>query len=418
MTEMYRGAAIALAVAIFLPLQTNAAQQTPPPIREFDIPTIERFGKEMYAQDKLAWVATDVLTAKVSERTAQREGVRGWITDTVDGKDIVRFIRRTRQVTEIAYDVTFVPDVAPVLSIPADRTMTQAELAQYNARQLALDNIGQRCSNRYNTVLLKDPESDGWLVWALAASTDADVMLLGGHYRFTVSADGTTIRSKDALSVGCREFNKREQAREAARRNSTDTGTIGINHIVSRTPVEIHTFASLSYDRVFYVGTNDGKAWKADKGLLATVELDAPDLDGASARFLAGLDEQCTVIATKLNENPRRFYLGARDLRVILPTENQQKFAVQVERGMLGVGLVCIRLDIVPAPNDYKVIEAGLGLSIGDKGDGHPDRLGKLDRVDGKFSFKIVEGEPLTDELAARVQKRLEAFDQAATPGN
>jgi hypothetical protein len=72
----------------------------------------------------------------------------------------------------------------------------------------------------------------------------------------------------------------------------------------------------------------------------------------------------------------------------------------------------------VPAPNDYKVVESGLSLNIGDKGDGHPNRMGKLERIDGKFSFKIAEGEPLTDELAARVQKRLDAFDQAAKPAN
>src|SRR5262245_55179298 len=107
MTERYRVAAIALAAAwLSIPLHAEAAQQTPPPIREFDIPTIERLGREMYAQDQLAWVASDVLFARVNQGTAQREGVRGWITGTVDGKDIVRFIRRTSQGTEIAYDVT------------------------------------------------------------------------------------------------------------------------------------------------------------------------------------------------------------------------------------------------------------------------------------------------------------------------
>jgi len=36
-----------------------------------------------------------------------------------------------------------------------------------------------------------------------------------------------------------------------------------------------------------------------------------------------------------------------------------------------------------------------------------------LSLVQGKFAFEVVEGEPLTDELAVRVNARLEAFQRA-----
>ena len=411
MTEMCRDALIALAAAcLSVTPNANAADQAPPPIREFDIQTIERLGREMYAQDQLAWVATDVLFAKISESDAQREGVRGWITDTIDGKDIVRFIRRTDQGAEVAYDVTFGPGVSPVLSIPVDRRMTQAEQAQDNARRLAIDNIGLRCSNRYNTIALKDPESDGWLVWALAATTDDDQVLLGGHHRFTISADGTSIRAKDALSQTCRQYSKKSVS-------------IFQNHVISRTPIETYVFANLTYKVTLHIGTDDGTAWKIDMGRVGTIEQDSPGLDGTAARALAGFGEYCTILFSKRGENPKRFYPGDASMRisVINAAENDAKFsfkkldgsALRMPRDMIPESVMCERADIVPSPNDYKVLAAGYVLYIKDTGTGHPERFGKLEMANGQFQFNIIGGEALTMELQERMIKRLNVLQNA-----
>lgn len=73
-------------------------------------------------------------------------------------------------------------------------------------------------------------------------------------------------------------------------------------------------------------------------------------------------------------------------------------------------------MDIVPSPNDYKIVQAGLMLSIIDRGAGHADRMGKLESVNGQVRFEISKGDPLTDDLAARVKTRLEAFQSAIQP--
>jgi len=418
MNAMCRTAALALATAgIFLPLTgAKPAQDTPPPIRTFDIPTMEKFGREIYAQDQLAWKATDLVIDKRTQNGARRDGLKGWITESTNGKDVVRFMHIAKQGPEVLYDVTFA-EGGPIFSIPANRTLSSDELAQYSARMLALQNIDQPCSDRYNTVALKDPESGGWLVWALASTDDADLILIGGHYRFTISPDGKSIRAKDALSRGCLRFSKREGEKEVARGNGTGTGTVAMSHIVSLTPVEIHAFASLTYQTLLYVGTNDGKAWKVDKGLMTNIEQDAPGLDGFSARNFAGVQEECTVIVSKQGENPKRYYLAGKGMtKVISATEYEPAFSVKLEAGYQAEGLVCSRMDIVPAPNDYKIVQAGMALSISDRGTGHADRMGKLELVNGEVRYTIIKGDPLTDDLAARVKTRLEALQSAIQP--
>src|SRR5262245_53404258 len=139
------------------PTEPTPANVEPAPIREFDIPTIEKLGRAMYEQDRLAWIATDVLFAERTEEGAVEDGVRGWITSTVEGHDAVRFVRDGEEGPELLYDVVFAGDGPPLFSTPASRTLLPEELAQHDARTLALDNIPSACSDQYNTVALRDP---------------------------------------------------------------------------------------------------------------------------------------------------------------------------------------------------------------------------------------------------------------------
>ena len=63
--------------------------------------------------------------------------------------------------------------------------------------------------------------------------------------------------------------------------------------------------------------------------------------------------------------------------------------------------------------NDYEVAVSGYPLMIADHGTGHAKRKGILAFSKGKFEFWIAAGEPLTDELADRVNARLEGFERA-----
>jgi hypothetical protein len=405
-----------LTVGALLPsLGFGAAQDAPPKIREFDIPTIERLGQEIYTQDQFAWKATDIARAqRGGDRGMRRDGMKGWITESAGGKDIVRMIRVGRGGPEALYDVTFVQGSEPVFSTPTDRTLTADEIAQYNARMLALNNIKNSCSDRYNTVALKDPESDGWLVWALASTTDPNILQIGGHYRFTISADGRSIRSTDALFRGCLQIDKREQARAMAQDKDLVPFGAMVSHLVSLTPVETHAFASLTYQTVIHVGTPDGYAWRIDGGRITRVEEDSPDADGFAARTLAGMDENCVATVSNPNQIPRRYFNTKGAFKLILMMEREPSLSLKLEPGFELVQVICIRRSIVPSPNDYKVVIGGTKLLVSDVGEGHSKRDSVLQRVDGKFQFEIKEGEPLTDDLRVRVDTRLKAFENAA----
>jgi hypothetical protein len=406
----HRAAAIALMTTLSMacasdqgPASAEAPERPPAPIRAFDIATIEELAQRMYAQDRIAARASDVLLARVTEKKATREGVKHWINETRDEHNIVRFIRIHDGVPEAGYDVIFAGLADPSVSVPADRTLTADEVAQYNARTLALENIPNRCSDRYNTVALPDPESDGWLVWTLAATVEPDLVLIGGHYRFTISPDGKTIRARDALSTTCLRFEKK-----------SDSAGSFMSHVVSLTPVETHAFASLTYGKTFHVGTNDGSAWRVDAGRIVRIEQDAPGIDGFAARALAAIEEICTSIVGHGPEGSKTYtYSKPGSAKVIEETEKAEAYSMSDPPEGHVEMVACIRRDIVPSPNDYKVPAAGYELMISDRGAGHEERMGTLKLVDGQFRFEIVDGPPLSDAIAARVRTRLDAFQKA-----
>jgi hypothetical protein len=191
----------------------------------------------------------------------QREGLTMWITERTENGELVRWIRRNGNGLEAAYDVMIENGRSPRFSLPQSRQLTAEEIAQHDARLLALGNIRRRCSDRYNTVALKDPDSDGWLVWALAATTEAGSVVVGGHYRFTISADGRTILRTDALSAACLTM-----GRPQAPRDSNLVGLF-VTHLVSDSPIETHVYLSMLHRLSLTVLTApDGQPWSVENG--------------------------------------------------------------------------------------------------------------------------------------------------------
>ncbi len=385
-----------------------AEEEELPAIRDLDIATIESLASAMYAQDQLAWKATDVVLAERGQDGMEDDGVRGWITVEGDTADTVRFIHPGDDGPEVLYDVIFAEGQEPALYAPATPVLTPEELAQYNARMLALENIETPCSETYNTVALKEPGSDNWLVWAMASTTEPNVAVTGGHYRFTISADGSEIEQADRLFRGCMELSQRDAPEGQNAFAST-------SHVVSLTPVETHLFANLYHPFFRYVGTMDGTAWKMEGGRLSTVQDDSPEADGAAARFMAGMGESCAYMLTDPTEDPQRYYVaGQGQGKVILETENEETYtSPNFEERMEMLSIVCSRMDIVPALNDYKILKAGYTLLISDGGEGHTERRGDLALVDGVVQFTLNdESEALTPELQARMDARLAHFQE------
>lgn len=228
------------------------------PIRPLSIETIERLGKDMFRQDSAAWVGSDALMAKVKDSGAA--GLRGWIVvETAKGQR-VRFLRDVGQGLEAGYDVDVTPDLKTVVSEPTDRVLTKEEKANFAAWNTAFDGLrGQPvCRPNYNHLVLKDPESDGWLVWLMAPMTETGTIPIGGHYRFSVSADGRKIMRRDALSASCAIIPKPDESKGRPSANV-------MTHIVSDTPVETHVFLQMQNGTPLYVLAG-AKVWAIDGG--------------------------------------------------------------------------------------------------------------------------------------------------------
>lgn len=236
------------------------------PIREFEIKTIENLGSEIYLRDKYAAQAADILFDKVGgPDKLQEKEIKGWIVNKQNDKYLVRFIKQTPSGLSPAYDVVFVPSGKNAFR-EATGELTSREIAKFNARQLALKNIPERCSDRYNTVVLPNVEGQGFLVYALAATTDPSLIYIGGHYRMTVSEDGKKINRIDRLFNSCLILNKGDLP------EGSESAGLFASHVVSDTPIETHVFANLLHEQPLFIGTMDKKVWAIENGKINVIE--------------------------------------------------------------------------------------------------------------------------------------------------
>ena len=85
-----------------------------------------------------------------------------------------------------------------------------------------------------NTVILPNTDGGGFLVYVLATTTVPNVMVLGGHYRFTVTPDGRKIVQADELSRTCLTLDLKPSDKHVV-----------VTHHVSNAPIETHVFLGL-----------------------------------------------------------------------------------------------------------------------------------------------------------------------------
>ena len=218
-----------------------ASQVNSQPVREFSLETVERLGKAIYEQDLVAWSATDILRAenKAGEvPDSEMAKIKGWIVVGTPEAQVVKFIADGEQGPYAVKAYAFYSDekraTAGAARPPSKGALTEPEHAQFRARKLALEHVKRRCSDRLNAVVLQDRDGGGFLVYVLAATTVPNVMVVGGHYRFTVSPDGRQIVQTDELSRACLMLSL----------NPSDKHVV-VSHQISNAPIETHVFLSL-----------------------------------------------------------------------------------------------------------------------------------------------------------------------------
>jgi hypothetical protein len=117
---------------------------------------------------------------------------------------------------------------------------------------------------KYNFELLNDPDGSGFLVYALAAFTRTDAIYIGGHFRITVSADGSKVERIDDLSHGIIE----NKAPPGAK--SVGLGTA--QAVDSKYPVETTIYSSNLYHIPIGVATKDGTIWLVANGKIEKMD--------------------------------------------------------------------------------------------------------------------------------------------------
>jgi len=115
---------------------------------------------------------------------------------------------------------------------------------------------GKLFNSRYDYVVLSDPDGKRLLVYALAVSQRSDQVVLAGHFRVTVSADGSRAERVDALSKSLAHSGEIK----------ADTVALWLIQLVSNKPVETLIYTSNLVKKPIYVRTPDGKTWVVGEG--------------------------------------------------------------------------------------------------------------------------------------------------------
>jgi hypothetical protein len=249
-----------LALLSLAPL--GASAQT---IRELGLDTIENLGREIDRLDTAASVATDILLAQGLDLDGFP--LRGWVVTDDAAGSLVTFVGEYDGVYKAVFDIRPGNSERSRFRLAGQRDLTRQEAAKFRARATSASAVTEPCSERYNSVVVADPEHEGWIVYWLAATTVPTQIAVGGHYRVSVSADGASIASADRLSVACMTGDV------PADQEGQEPAAFVVTHLASPTPVETHVFLSLQHGVPFIVVTGEEKAWSVVDGEIEPYDL-------------------------------------------------------------------------------------------------------------------------------------------------
>lgn len=249
-------------ILLALLLAGNAA--TGSEIREFSVPTLEKLGREISQRDEIAARAADLVLQ--TQPAAKVLKMRGWITDLGKDEDKVYLIADTPSGTLLAYAVGFPRSGKPQVEDKRGQPLPPDIALRYKARQTAIAALAGRFFDaQYNFEVLFDPDGSGFLVYALASTNKPGEQITGGHFRVTVSSDGSTAERVDALSRGIiRDTPKLPKGATQEAMVSTQ--------LVSNVPVETFIYTSYLYHLPIYVGTMDRAVWRVVNGKIEKMD--------------------------------------------------------------------------------------------------------------------------------------------------
>jgi hypothetical protein len=225
----------------------------------------ERLGRAIYMHDKYAATATDVVEAHGVDLV--KIGARGWITEARPDGYTVTFVAGGLPPWRSVCVVTFTGNEEPN-AILTDGDLTETQSAMFRARQFAIESIERPRPGPYNTVVIPRDDAPGWLAYALAATTDPNIIVVGGHYRATVAPDGLTLLEHRGFTKSHLDLPRRPKDIPP----DAELAGYTVSHLLDNTPTEIHVFLNLQCGKTFFVATPDERFWRIEKGKIRLVE--------------------------------------------------------------------------------------------------------------------------------------------------
>jgi hypothetical protein len=222
----------------------------------------ERLGEELYLQDVIADKATDAMLRVVGP--IKPGELNGWIVVKDGGGNLTRFIRQTGEDVNVVYDVRI--DIKGNTEVTKEnlRPLSATEMAMFLARRNALRAAPKDCAKNYNTAVMEDIDSSGWLVYILAA-TGEDVVIVGGHSRVNVSADGKTVLAVTPLYQSCLTLQK------PAADKTRELQALSVSYPLGNVPSEIHVYLNRLHGYPVYVSTAKG-VWLVKNGKISLIK--------------------------------------------------------------------------------------------------------------------------------------------------
>jgi hypothetical protein len=233
---------IPFACSVLLASAVGAQETAPaPPISEAErtaIAAAADLGGLIFLHDRAAWIGTDQVR-KINGFDKDNR-LRGYVTERRDDQIRVTFYGAEKGEADTALYRVVVPQTGT--PYPAEKLGDPEPLSSYEANAVSARAValGARfepaCSRQYNTVVLPATVGgeQGWAVYLLPGTTDAQVFPVGGAHRVEVNAAGDRIVNRRAYTTSCLSLDNNPQAE-----------VLVLSHLLDPQPTELHMFWSL-----------------------------------------------------------------------------------------------------------------------------------------------------------------------------
>lgn len=201
-------------------------------------------------------------------RQKKLEGkVSGWIVEEDGDGERVLFYKGTTTGFAPAYSMNVRNGRAIEKSFVAfgeGEALTLAQAAMIKARERGITAGVSGCAKTYNTVVIPDEEI-GFLVYVLAATTEENAVVFGGHLRHDVDASGEAV-------VGFRKFtNSCLVVRRPKLPKDATIAALMVSQVVTNYPTEIHIWLALQHGVTLYVVAPEKLLWVVENGTIREV---------------------------------------------------------------------------------------------------------------------------------------------------